>query len=86
MPLKVRIRSRTSATGLPLTAADISEADDWLIEQPGPGDLDVGHHAVVDVEGDHDLVPAQRVEPLDPAGRRRLAARPGSGASGSGRG
>src|SRR5664279_264041 len=36
IPLKVRIRSRTSVTGLPLTAADIKEADDWLIEQPVP--------------------------------------------------
>ena len=39
MPLKVRIRSRTSATGLPFTAADMSEADDWLIEQPVPAIL-----------------------------------------------
>ena len=28
--------SRTSSTVLPLTAADIIEADDWLIEQPWP--------------------------------------------------
>ena len=36
MPLKVEISRRTSSTGLPLTAADISEADDWLMEQPEP--------------------------------------------------
>ena len=34
--LKVRIRSRTSATVLPFTAADMSDAEDWLIEQPWP--------------------------------------------------
>ena len=28
--------SRASATDLPLTAALIIEADDWLIEQPWP--------------------------------------------------
>ncbi len=27
---------RTSSSSLPLTAADISEAEDWLIEQPEP--------------------------------------------------
>ena len=37
--LKVRIRPRTSGTGFPLTAADINEADDWLIEQPVPAIL-----------------------------------------------
>ena len=36
MPLKVAISSRASATVLPLTAADIMEADDWLIEHPVP--------------------------------------------------
>ena len=34
MALKARVRSWTSSTVLPLTAADIIEADDWLIEQP----------------------------------------------------
>ncbi len=37
--LKVPISSRTSASDLPLTAADMSEADDWLIEQPVPAIL-----------------------------------------------
>ena len=46
MPLKVRIRSRTSATGLPFTAADMSEADDWLMEQPVPAILMSDDHAV----------------------------------------
>ena len=36
MPLKARTVARASATVLPLTAADIIEADDWLIEQPWP--------------------------------------------------
>ena len=27
---------RTSSTGLPLTAADMRDADDWLMEQPEP--------------------------------------------------
>ena len=35
-PLKVPMSSRTSSSSLPLTAADISEADDWLMEQPEP--------------------------------------------------
>ena len=39
MPLKVAIRSRTSATGFPFTAADINDADDWLMEQPVPAIL-----------------------------------------------
>jgi hypothetical protein len=39
IPLKVRMRSRTSGTGRPLTAADISEADDWLMEHPVPAIL-----------------------------------------------
>ena len=33
------ISRRTSPTGLPLTAADMSEAEDWLIEQPEPAIL-----------------------------------------------
>ena len=37
--LNVPISSRTSASDLPLTAADMSEADDWLIEQPVPAIL-----------------------------------------------
>ena len=36
MPLKVRINWNTSSTDLPLTADDINEADDWLMEQPEP--------------------------------------------------
>ena len=68
IPLKVRIRSRTSATGLPLTAADISDAEDWLIEQPVPAILMSETRVALDDEGHHDLVPAQRVEPLDPLG------------------
>ena len=39
IPLKVAMSSRASATDLPLTAADISEADDWLIEHPVPAIL-----------------------------------------------
>ena len=35
----------------------------------GPGDLDVGDHAVLHLQGDHDLVTAQRVEALHPLGR-----------------
>jgi len=34
MPLKARMSARASSTLLPFTAADIIEADDWLIEQP----------------------------------------------------
>ena len=34
--LNARVRARASSTVLPLTAADIIEADDWLIEQPWP--------------------------------------------------
>jgi len=30
---------RTSSSDLPLTAADMSDADDWLIEQPVPAIL-----------------------------------------------
>src|SRR5664280_510757 len=36
IPLKVAISSRASSTVLTLTAAHISDADDWLIEQPVP--------------------------------------------------
>ena len=39
MPLKVRIRSRTSGTVFPFTAADINDAEDWLMEQPLPAIL-----------------------------------------------
>ena len=39
-------------------------------------DADVGDHAVVDVEVDDDLVAAERVEALDPRGRRRLELAP----------
>ena len=67
---------RTSSTGLPFTAADISEADDWLIEQPGPGDLHVLEDAVSHVEGDHDLVAAEGVEALDPVRRAATASSP----------
>jgi hypothetical protein len=34
--LNARVSARTSSTVLPFTAADIIEADDWLIEQPCP--------------------------------------------------
>src|SRR5581483_10332096 len=34
--LKARVRARASSTVLPFTAADIIDADDWLIEQPCP--------------------------------------------------
>ena len=70
MPLNVRIRSRTSGTGLPLTAADMSEADDWLIEQPLPAILMSETTPSSNLERDHDLVAAQWVEPLHPLGRR----------------
>ncbi len=36
MPLNARDRARTSSRVLPLTAEDIIDADDWLIEQPCP--------------------------------------------------
>ncbi len=36
MALNALVRSRTSSTDLPLTAADIIDAEDWLIEQPWP--------------------------------------------------
>ena len=76
--LNDRERSRTSATVLPLTAADIIEAEDWEIEQPWPPMRDVGHHGVVALGGvvelqvDDDLVAAQRVEALGPCGGRHL--------------
>ena len=34
--LKAWVRASISATVLPFTAADIIEADDWLMEQPVP--------------------------------------------------
>ena len=34
--LNVRMRSRASVTDLPFTAADMSDAEDWLIEHPCP--------------------------------------------------
>ena len=84
--LNARVRSRTSSTVLPFTAADIIDADDWLIEQPWPAMRTSVDDAVVDVEVDDDLVAAQRVEALDPVRRAAPAARPGSGGCGSGRG
>ena len=36
MALKARVSLRTSATVMPLIAADIIDADDWLIEHPVP--------------------------------------------------
>ena len=36
MALKARIRALTSSAGLPFTAFDIIEAEDWLIEHPWP--------------------------------------------------
>ncbi len=39
MPLKVWISWRTSGTGLPFTAADMRDADDWLMEHPVPAIL-----------------------------------------------
>jgi hypothetical protein len=39
MDLKVPMRRWTSATGRPLTAADMREAEDWLMEQPVPAIL-----------------------------------------------
>ena len=86
MALKAWVRSCTSSMVLPLTAADIIEADDWLMEQPWPAMRMSRTTSVVDVEVDDDLVAAERVEPLDPMGRRHLAARRGSGGCGSGRG
>ena len=79
MRLEGPVRSRTSSTVLPLTAADIIDADDWLIEQPWPLMRMSSTTPSSHVEVDHDLVAAQRVEPLDPVGRGRLelAAVPG---------
>ena len=76
MPLKVRISWRTSSTGLPLTAADISEAEDWLMEQPEPPILTSASVPSSTSEADHHLVTAQGVEALDPVGRRRLELAP----------
>ena len=76
----------TSSTVLPLTAADIIDADDWLIEQPWPSMRMSATLPSVDVEVDDDLVAAQRVEPLDPVRRRRRRAHRGSAGCGSGRG
>ena len=84
--LNVLIELAHLAERLPLTAADMSEAEDWLIEQPVAGDLDVGERAVLDVEVDHDLVAAQRVEALDPVRRGRVQLAAVARASGSGRG
>ena len=69
MPLKVWMSWCTSSSDLPLTAEDISEADDWLMEQPGAADLQVGQLAVLDQEADDDLIAAERVEALHPVGR-----------------
>ena len=70
IPLNVPISSRASSTDLPLTAADMSEADDWLIEQPVPAILMSATTPSSHVEGHDDLVAAERVEPLDPHGGR----------------
>ena len=80
MALNALVRSRTWARVLPLTAADIIEADDWLIEQPWPPMRMSLTVSSVDVDVDHDLVAAERVEPLGPGGRGRfqLAAVPGA--------
>ena len=39
--LKRRIRARASPAVLPITAWLIIDADDWLIEQPCPGDQEI---------------------------------------------
>ncbi len=36
IPLKVAMRCRTSESGRPFTAADMSDAEDWLMEHPVP--------------------------------------------------
>ena len=66
MALKAVVRSRTSSTVLPFTAADIIDAEDWLIEQPWPAmRMSLDAAVVVELEVDDDLVAAERVEALD---------------------
>ena len=60
MDLNVRMVARVSARVLPLTAVDIIDADDWLIEQPWPVSFDVRQPVAVELQVERDLVAAQR--------------------------
>ena len=60
MALKVRMRSRTSGSDLPFTAPDMSDAEDWLMEQPWPDIRMSLSVSVVHVHVDDDFVAAQR--------------------------
>ena len=85
--LNARISRRASSSDLPFTAALIIDVEAWLIEQPWPAILtSVTVSVSVDLEVEHDLVAAERVEALDLVRGRHRAARRGSAASGSGRG
>ncbi len=65
-------------TDLPFTAADIKEAEDWLIEQPWPVIRMSPTTPSSTMQEDHHLVTAQGVVTLGPVagGRRELAAVP----------
>ncbi len=58
--LNVRMVARISARLLPLTAVDIMEADDWLIEQPCPVSFTSASWSPSDLHVEGYLVPAQR--------------------------
>ena len=83
MALKVRISRSTSASDLPFTAADMRDAEDWLIEQPVPLILmstsrSPSTSSETTTSSPHSgLKPSTRWAGGTPA-------RPGSGASGSG--
>ena len=60
--LNVRMVARVSARLLPLTAVDIIDADDWLIEQPCPVSLTSARRSPSSWTIEGDLVAAQGVE------------------------
>jgi len=61
--LNERMSLRACSTGRPFTAADIIDADDWLMEQPGRRCAG-REHAVVHFEVNDDLVATERIESL----------------------
>ena len=77
-PLKALMNWRASPMDVPAMAADIIDADAWLIEHLA-ADRNVGDDVVVvDVDEDDHLVATERVEALGPHGGG-VSARPGSG-------
>ena len=81
MALNVRIRSRDLGQGLALHGRRHQRRRGLADRAALPGDADVGHRAVLDLEVDDDLVAAQRVEPLGPVRRRDGQLAPVAGAA-----